>query len=67
MELEYGKNTLCLQSESIKNYKNLPIVDDLLATGGTASSVEKMLINQGKVVKELVVVVELEELQGRAN
>ena len=64
-ELEYGKNTLCLQSDSIKDYKSFSIVDDLLATGGTAGSVEKMLLNQGKEVFELVVVVELEELHGK--
>ena len=63
--LEYGKNTLCIQSESIKKYKSFSIVDDLLATGGTADCVEKMLLNQDKQVHELVVVVELEELQGK--
>ena len=37
----------------------------MLATGGTAACVEKMLLNQDKQVHELVVVVELEELQGK--
>lgn len=64
-ELEYGKNTLCLQSDSIKEYNSFSIVDDLLATGGTAACVEKILLNQGKEVNELVVVVELEELKGK--
>ena len=64
-ELEYGKNTLCIQSESIKNYKSFSIIDDLLATGGTAACVEKMLLKQGKVVKELAVVVEIGELKGK--
>ena len=64
-ELEYGENTLCLQSESIKDYNSFSIVDDLLATGGTAACVEKMLLNEGKVVTELSVVVELAELKGK--
>jgi adenine phosphoribosyltransferase len=64
-ELEYGENTLCIQSESIKNFISFSIIDDLLATGGTAACVEKILLSQGKVVNELAVVVELEELKGR--
>ena len=66
-KLEYGENTLCLQKDSIKNYQSFEIIDDLLATGGTASCVEKMLINQGKKVNGLSIVVELKELNGREN
>ena len=36
-KLEYGENTLCLQKSSIEKYKSFSIIDDLLATGGTAS------------------------------
>lgn len=66
-ELEYGKNTLCLQKESISNYDSFSIIDDLLATGGTASCVERMLLSQNKVVTGLSVVVELNELNGKIN
>ena len=66
-KLEYGENTLCLQKDSIKNYQSFEIIDDLLATGGTAACVEKMLINQGKKVNGLSIVVELKELNGREN
>ena len=62
--LEYGTNTLCLQEKSIKKFSSFAIIDDLLATGGTASSVEKMLLGQGKEVTGLSVVVELENLMG---
>ena len=48
-KLEYGENTLCIQKESIKTYKSFSIVDDLLATGGTAACVEKMLLEQRKL------------------
>ena len=64
-KLEYGKNELCLQRESLNKFKKFSIIDDLLATGGTASSVEKMLIEESREVTGLVVVVELSELQGR--
>jgi len=63
-KLEYGENTLCLQKDSIKNYQSFEIIDDLLATGGTAACVEKMLVDQGKKVNGLSVVVELKELNG---
>ena len=63
-KLEYGENTLCLQKESIEKYSKFSIIDDLLATGGTASCVEKMLENEGKIVTGLSVVVELNELEG---
>ena len=65
--LEYGENTLCLQNDSIKEFKSFSIVDDLLATGGTASSVEKILLSQNKLVTGLSVVVELNELNGKEN
>ena len=64
-KLEYGENTLCIQKESIENYQSFEIIDDLLATGGTAACVEQMLLNQGKEVKGLSVVVELKELNGQ--
>lgn len=64
-KLEYGENTLCIQKESIENYQSFEIIDDLLATGGTAACVEQMLLNQGKEVKGLSVVVELKELKGQ--
>lgn len=63
--LEYGTNTLCLQQKSIEKFASYAIIDDLLATGGTASSVEKMLLEQNKEVTGLSVVVELEALAGR--
>ena len=66
-KLEYGENTLCLQNDSIQEFKSFCIVDDLLATGGTASCIEKMLISQNKNVTGLSVVVELNDLNGKEN
>ena len=65
--LEYGSNTLCIQKESIQEYKSFSIIDDLLATGGTAKCVEKLLTDQSKIVRGLSVVVELTTLEGYKN
>ena len=63
--LEYGSNSLAIQTEAIKPYKNFAIVDDLLATGGTVKCVAEMLNDSGKEISGLSVVIELGELCGR--
>ena len=63
--LEYGENSLSIQKSSIKNFKKFSIVDDLLATGGTAKSVAEILMSQEKEILGLSVVVELGDLNGR--
>ena len=55
------------KKDALKKFESFSIIDDLLATGGTASSVEKMLIEENKKVTGLVVVVELSDLEGRKN
>ena len=65
--LEYGKNSLSIQKESIKKFNNYAIVDDLLATGGTVDCVAKLLRSRGKNISGLLTVVELLELDGRIN
>ena len=64
-DLEYGSNTLCLQKDSLDGFDKFCIIDDLLATGGTAASVEELILSQNKSVTGLVVVVELSSLAGR--
>ncbi len=66
-ELEYGVNTLSMQSESLKHYKSFAIVDDLLATGGTVNSVAEILKSQKKIINGLSVVVELNALNARSK
>ena len=63
--LEYGKNSLAIQKDSIKQYKSFAIVDDLLATGGTVKCVSEMLKDFNKEVSGLSVVIELADLKGR--
>tara|TARA_A100001388_G_scaffold276900_1_gene266032 strand:- start:1419 stop:1937 length:519 start_codon:yes stop_codon:yes gene_type:complete len=64
-ELEYGRNSLSIQDESIKEQDDFVIIDDLLATGGTVQSVNKILQEKNKNVLGLSVVIELEGLNGR--
>ena len=65
--LEYGKNTLSIQKESIKKFNSYVIIDDLLATGGTIECVANLIRKSGKKVIGSVTVVELVELSGRCR
>ena len=65
--LEYGKNSLSIQKESVKKFNTYAIVDDLLATGGTIECVKNLLRESGKEICGLVTVVELMALNGRAR
>ncbi len=65
--LEYGKDKLTIQKSSIKNLNKFVIVDDLLATGGTAKCVSDLLLEQNKEILGLSVVIELTALNGRNN
>ena len=65
--LEYGKDTLCVQSSAIKSYNKFVIVDDLLATGGTAQCIIDILNSNNKEILALSVIIELTELNGSSN
>ena len=65
--LEYGVNTLSIQKSSLSKYSTYVIIDDLLATGGTVKCVADLLSKNGKEVKGLLTVIELNELQGRSK
>lgn len=66
-KLQYGKNSLGIQLESIESFKSFAIVDDLLATGGTAKAVSNLLNKQSKFITGLSVVVELGALNARSK
>ena len=63
--LEYGSNRLALQIDSIRSFDQFALIDDLLATGGTARAVETMIESQGKRLTGLCVAIELPVLCGR--
>ena len=66
-ELEYGKNSLFIQKDAIRSFNSFAIVDDLLATGGTANCASSLLKDLGKEVTGLSVVGEIKHLNGREN
>ena len=63
--LEYGKDSLSIQKMYLNKYEKFAIVDDLLATGGTAGCVAKIIKKNNKKVLGLTTVVELFNLKGR--
>jgi adenine phosphoribosyltransferase len=64
-ELEYGKNTLEIHRDAIHRGQRVIIVDDLLATGGTAQATVSLAESLGAVVIGCGFVVELDFLKGR--
>ena len=65
--LEYGSNTLELHQDAIQAGQRVLIVDDLLATGGTAQATCKLIERLGGEVVGLLFAVELKFLDGRAQ
>ena len=66
-DLEYGKNSLSIQKNALKNFNSFVIIDDLLATGGTVNCVSRLLQEQRKEIIGLITVVELNKLEGRSK
>ena len=64
-DLEYGSNTLAIQKNSIEKFQRFSIVDDVLATGGTAKCASDLIISAGKEVVGFCMVVEIKSLSGR--
>ncbi len=64
-DLEYGQDTLEMHKDAIGEGHNVLIVDDLLATGGTARAVVDLVEGVGGKVAGLHFVVELNFLKGR--
>ncbi len=63
--LEYGKNTLEIHKDAIRRGQRVVIVDDLLATGGTAAATVELAQSLGAEIAGLGFVVELDFLKGR--
>ncbi len=63
--LEYGKNTLEIHKDAVKKGQRVIIVDDLLATGGTAAATVELAKSLGADIAGLGFVVELDFLKGR--
>ncbi len=64
-DLEYGSDTLEVHCDAIQPGARVLIIDDLLATGGTARAVTQLVEQLGGTVEGLGFVVELTFLPGR--
>ena len=63
--LEYGEGTLQMHRDAIQPGSRVLVIDDLLATGGTAAAAAELVKRQGGEVVGFAFVVELEFLPGR--
>ena len=64
-ELEYGKATLEIHKDSINSQEKVIIIDDLIATGGTAEAAAKLVEKSGGEVLGFVFVINLFDLGGK--
>ena len=64
-ELEYGKATLEIHKDSIKPKEKVFIIDDLIATGGTAEAGAKLVEKSGGIVSGFIFVMNLFDLGGK--
>jgi adenine phosphoribosyltransferase len=64
-QLEYGTAELQVHSDAVEPGQKVLIVDDVLATGGTAAAAVRLIRKLGGVVVGVQVLIELEDLGGR--
>jgi adenine phosphoribosyltransferase len=63
--LEYGEAELEMHRDALQEGASVLVVDDLLATGGTAAAAGELVHRQGAFVRAYAFVIELESLSGR--
>ena len=66
-DLEYGSNTVALHTDAVQPGKKVILVDDLLATGGTAAASIALLKKIGADIVQVTFLIELAFLNGRAK
>jgi adenine phosphoribosyltransferase len=66
-DLEYGSDALEMHRDAIEPGQRVLVVDDLLATGGTAKATVDLVKQLGGVVTGVSFLIELAELNGRAK
>ena len=64
-KLEYGRSTLEIHKDSIEAKEKVIIIDDLIATGGTAQAAGKLIEKSGGEVLGFVFVINLFDLGGK--
>ena len=66
-ELEYGTATIEVHQDAFQPGERVLIIDDVLATGGTAAASAELVRRSGAVVEAIVVLLELGFLDGRSR
>jgi adenine phosphoribosyltransferase len=66
-DLEYGSDCLEMHCDAVETGTRVIVVDDLLATGGTAKATVQLLKGQGATVVGVSFLIELVDLGGRAK
>jgi adenine phosphoribosyltransferase len=64
-ELEYGADRLEMHVDAVGKGERILLVDDLIATGGTAEAAVKLIGDAGASIVECAFIIELPELGGR--
>ena len=63
--LEYGEDAIEIHRDALRSGQRVAVVDDLLATGGTAAAVSRLVEQLGARVESTLFVIELKGLGGR--
>jgi adenine phosphoribosyltransferase len=66
-DLEYGKDALEIHTDAIQNGQKVLVVDDVLATGGTAAAARQLVKKLGGQLQGLAFLIELIALEGRTK
>lgn len=66
-QLEYGTATIEMHSDALNPGERVLVVDDVLATGGTAAATARLIRRSGAEIAGIAVVLELGFLSGRAS
>jgi len=64
-DLEYGTDTIEMHQGALAPHTRVLLVDDLLATGGTAGAAVKLITSQGASIVQAAFMVKLDALQGQ--
>ncbi len=65
--LEYGTDTIEAQADAVERGQKVVVLDDLLATGGTAAAAIELMRKLGADVRGAAFIIELEGLHGRSR
>jgi adenine phosphoribosyltransferase len=64
-DLEYGSSTIAIHTDAVRPGARVVLIDDLLATGGTAAAAANLLRRLGANILEITFLIELSFLDGR--